>query len=145
MPSLSCAAARTRRCGIVRRKPPKPANGYRQSVPMPPRSRTRSSKSASASPASDGCGLRDQLDPVDFDALHALAGRKAHTLFAHQDGKTRTPQCARMDVDILAAVFRHHEAKPFLLVEEFNMAFTHWARRRMIAGIVASAAIAEAV
>src|SRR5882672_7236980 len=66
-----------------------------------------------------------QFDAIDFDALHALARREAHSLLGHQSRHTRSPERARMNIDVGAARFWHHEAKAFLLVEELHVAVAH--------------------
>src|SRR5262249_11958321 len=53
----------------------------------------------------------NDLDAVDFDALLALAGGIADTLFRLQDLHPRPAQRAGVDVDVAGTRVRHHEAK----------------------------------
>src|ERR1700679_2397749 len=83
-------------------------------------------------------GKLDQLDPVDFDALVALAGGVADALFGVQRLDSGAAQGGRVQVDVVAAVLRHDEAEAFLVVEELDPAFDHHAAGA--AAAVASAA-----
>ena len=80
--------------------------------------------------------LQDYLNgfyAIDLDTFHALSGRKPDPLLGRQDGQAGTPESARMNINVCAPVFRHHEAKTLLFIEEFDLSFDHGPGRRVIA------------
>src|ERR1700731_3126416 len=78
-------------------------------------------------------GALQRLDAVDLESLHALSCRKPNVLFGCERRQARTPESTCMDVNIRAAIFRHHKAETLLIIEEFDFALDHRAGRPGIA------------
>src|SRR5271165_7201721 len=67
----------------------------------------------------------DELYPVDFHALIALAGGEADALVRLDHLHPREAERAGMQIDIAAAAVGHDEAEAFLVIEELDLAFGH--------------------
>ena len=81
-----------------------------------------------------GRSALDDLDPVDFHALVALARGVADALVGLHRLHARAPERAGMQIDVAAAAVRHHKAKALLVVEELDLAFDHGTGRRRCRG-----------
>ena len=73
--------------------------------------------------------LSRQLDAIDFYALHPLSRGEADLLFRHQRRYARTPERARMNINIGAARLGNDKTESLLLVEKLYVAAAHRAAR----------------